>query len=205
MYQKLYNQVIDWIPKGSRVLDLGTGDGEFLARLIQARKVIGEGVEKDPELVTRCICRGLVVHQGDILDGLDQYGDSSFDYILLLGTFQELRDLQLVLREVFRVGRQAIISYNNFAHLPVRLQLMFYGRTPMTRSLPSPWYRTPNVHFFSILDFEEFCHRVKIKLVKSAYFNHRGQVRFLCNLRSELAVSLLAAGEMDLGKDSWGP
>lgn len=203
MYRQVYNQVMEWIPEKSRVLDLGTGDGEFLARLVKTKKVIGEGVEKDPELVTQCISRGLVVHQGDILDGLDQYGDSSFDYILLLGTFQELRDLQLVLREVFRVGRQAIISYNNFAHLPVRLQLSFWGRTPMTRSLPSPWYRTPNVHFFSILDFEEFCRRVKIRLVQSAYFNHRGRVRFLCNLRGEIAVSLLAAEEKGFGEKEW--
>jgi methionine biosynthesis protein MetW len=79
MYERLYNQVIEWIPEKSRVLDLGTGDGEFLARLVRQKQVVGEGVEKNTELATRCISRGLVVHQGDLLDGLDQYGDASFD------------------------------------------------------------------------------------------------------------------------------
>ncbi len=191
MYQKLYQQVLEWIPEKSRVLDLGTGDGEFLARLVQAKQVIGEGVEKDAELVTRCIGRGLVVHQGDILEGLDQYGAGSFDYILLLGTFQELTDWQLVLREAFRVGRFVIISYSNFAYLRARMQLVLRGRVPVTRSLPSPWYRTRNVHFFSILDFQDFCRVLSIIPVKNACFNQHGQVHFWPNLRGELAVSLL--------------
>jgi methionine biosynthesis protein MetW len=194
MYRQLYQQVIEWIPQKSRVLDLGTGDGEFLERLVKTKKVLGEGVEKNAELVTHCIGRGLIVHQGDILEGLDQYGAGSFDYILLLGTFQELRDWQLVLAEAFRVGRYVIISYSNFAHLRARLQMMFGGRTPVTRSLPSAWYRTPNVHFFSILDFQDFCRTLKITEVKSACFNQRGKVRLWPNLRAELAVSLLEAG-----------
>jgi homoserine O-acetyltransferase/O-succinyltransferase len=191
MYQQLYHQVMAWIPEQSRVLDLGTGDGEFLARLIQMKQVVGEGVEKNMELVTRCIRRGLVVHQGDILDGLDQYADGSIDYILLLGTFQELSDFQMVLKETFRVGKHVIISYSNFAHLRARLQMMFSGRAPVTKSLPSPWYRTPNKHFFSILDFEDFCRAMKITQVKTACFNPRGRVRWWPNLRGDLAVSLL--------------
>jgi methionine biosynthesis protein MetW len=194
MYQQMYNQVLEWIPEKSRVLDLGTGDGEFLARLVQAKQVAGEGVEKNPELVTRCISRGLVVHQGDILEGLDQYGGGSFDYILLLGTFQELTNWQSALREAFRVGHSVVISYSNFAHLRARLQMMFSGRAPVTRSLPSAWYRTANVHFFSILDFQDFCRAMKIVQVKNACFNKRGPVRIWPNLRGELAVSLLEAG-----------
>jgi methionine biosynthesis protein MetW len=199
MYQQLYDQVLEWIPEKSRVLDLGTGDGQFLARLVQTKHAAGEGVEKNAELATRCISRGLVVHQGDILDGLDQYGDGSFDHILLLGTFQELTDWQKVLNEAFRVGRYVIISYSNFAHLRARIQIMFSGRTPVTRSLPSPWYRTPNVHFFSILDFQDFCRTQNINEVKSAFFNQRGQVRFWPNLRGELAVSLIEADKQALG------
>ena len=197
MYRQLYNQVIQWIPEKSRVLDLGTGDGEFLARLAQTKHVFGQGVEKNAELATRCIGRGLVVHQGDILDGLDQYEAGSFDYILLLGTFQELTDWQKVLGEAFRVGRYVIISYSNFAHLRARLQMMFLGRTPITRSLPSPWYKTSNVHFFSILDFQDFCRTLNIIQVKNACFNRRGIVRLWPNLRAELAVSLLESEKRD--------
>lgn len=200
MYEQLYNQVIEWIPEKSRVLDLGTGDGEFLARLVRQKQVVGEGVEKNPELATRCISRGLVVHQGDLLDGLDQYGDASFDYILLLGTFQELTDWKKVLAEAFRVGRGVVISYSNFAHLRARLQMMLEGRTPVTRSLPSPWYHTPNVHFFSIFDFQDFCRTLKITEVKSAFFNQRGQVRWWPNLRAELAVSLIEADRSALAQ-----
>jgi len=90
MHPGIYETVLRWIPEKSRVLDLGAGDGAFLARLVQARQATGEGVEKDPALVARCVERGLVVHQGDIADGLDQYGDRTFDFVLLLGTFQEL-------------------------------------------------------------------------------------------------------------------
>ena len=194
MYQNLYNQVIEWIPERSRVLDLGTGDGEFLEQLVKAKRVTGEGVELNPELVTRCIERGLAVHQGDVMDGLDQYGDGAFDYVLLLGTFQELRQSEQLVREALRVGKRLIVSYSNFAHIRVRWQMMLSGRSPMTKALPSPWYRTPNIHFFSILDFQGFCADIKIREVRSAYFNARGPVRCLPNLRAEVALSLLENG-----------
>lgn len=191
MHQQLYQKVIDWIPEKAKVLDLGTGSGEFLARLVQEKKVQGEGVEKDPDLATRCIGRGLVVHQGDILDGLDQYGDGAFDYILLLGTFQELGNWENVLDEAFRVGRYVIISYSNFAHWRARLQIMFKGCTPVTQSLPLEWYRTANVHFFSVLDFQHFCKTLKINEVQSAFFNEDGEIDSWPNWRASLAVSLL--------------
>lgn len=193
MYQKLYNQVIEWIPERARVLDLGTGDGEFLERLIRARNVFGEGVELNPEHVTRCIERGLAVHQGDVLDGLDQYGDGAFDYVLLLGTFQELKPSEQLVREALRVGRRLVVSYSNFAHIRVRVQMLTQGRTPMTKALPTVWYRTPNIHFFSIFDFQGFCRDMKLRELSSAYFNSRGRVRWWPNLRAEVALSLLEA------------
>ncbi|HUC86344.1 MAG TPA: methionine biosynthesis protein MetW [Candidatus Acidoferrales bacterium] len=188
----VYETVEQWIPPKSRVLDLGTGDGAFLERLAQTRQVIGEGVEKDAALVTRCVQRGLVVHQGDIADGLDQHADGAFDFVLLLGTFQELVQPAEILREAFRVGRQIIISYSNFAHYRVRLQVLFSGRTPVTRSLPAPWYRTRNLHFLSVADFETFCLETGINQSRRAFFSGRGLVHFLPNLRAETAVSLLA-------------
>lgn len=196
IYQQLYDQVIDWIPAKSRVLDLGTGDGEFLERLIKTKRVTGEGVELNSELVARCIERGLAVHHGDVLDGLDQYGDASFDYLLLLGTFQELRPAEALVREAFRVGRRLIVSYSNFAHLRVRWQMMVTGRSPVTKALPSPWYRTPNIHFFSILDFADFCREIRLRQVSTSYFNARGRVHWLPNLRAEVALTMLEANNL---------
>jgi methionine biosynthesis protein MetW len=191
MHPMIYDQVLAWVPEKARVLDLGSGNGAFLERLIRARRVIGEGVEKDRALAARCIERGLVVHQGDILDGLDQYGLAAFDYVLLLGTFQELVTPERIVREAFRVGRRVIMSYTNFAHIRVRLQMLWRGRTPVTQALPAPWYRTANLHFFSILDFQDFCRAAGIREAASAYFNQRGKVNFLPNLRADEAVSLL--------------
>ena len=187
----VYETVERWIPAKSRVLDLGSGDGAFLARLIQNRQVIGEGVEKDPALVTRCVQRGLVVHQGDIADGLDQHGDGTFDFVLLLGTFQELVEPVEIVHEAFRVGRQVIIAYSNFGHYRVRLQVLFQGRTPITRSLPTPWHQTRNLHFLSVADFESFCRDTDLHESKRAFFSGTSAIRFLPNLRAETAVSLL--------------
>jgi methionine biosynthesis protein MetW len=191
MHPGIYETVLNWIPEESRVLDLGTGDGVFLERLVQTRQVIAEGVEKNSALVARCVERGLVVHQGDIADGLDQYGDGTFDFALLLGTFQELVSPADILKEAFRVGHHVIIAHTNFAHFSVRWQVLSRGRTPMTQFLPTHWYHTQNLHFFSILDFQDFCREAGIREVKHAYFNARGAVHFLPNLRAVEAVSLL--------------
>jgi methionine biosynthesis protein MetW len=193
MHPGIYKTVLRWIPEKSRVLDLGAGDGAFLERLVQTRQVTGEGVEKDSILVARCVERGLVVHQSDIADGLDQYGDRTFDFVLLLGTFQELLSPAETIRDAFRVGREVIIAYSNFAHARVRWQILFGGRTPLTRSLPQPWYRTSNLHFLSILDFQQFSRNLGVRETASAFFNARGTVRFLPNLRAEEAVNRLEA------------
>jgi methionine biosynthesis protein MetW len=194
MHPGIYQSVIDWIPDGARVLDLGTGDGAFLERLVKAKRAAAEGVEKDPDLVARCIQRGLVVHQGNIAEGLDQYGDQTFDYALLLGTFQELISPEEIVREAFRVARRVIIACTNFAHYSVRLQMMFLGRTPVTKSLPQPWYRTTNLHFLSILDFREFCRQMGVSEVRRACFNSSGAVAFWPNLFAAELVALLESG-----------
>ena len=194
MHPGIYESVIDWIPAGSRALDLGTGDGAFLERLVQAKQVVAEGVEKDPDLVARCIQRGLIVHQGNIAEGLDQYGDQTFDYALLLGTFQELISPEEIVREAFRVAPRVIIACSNFAHYSVRLQILFRGRTPVTKSLPQPWYRTTNLHFLSILDFREFCRQMGVCEIRQACFSSRGKVALLPNLFAAEVVALLESG-----------
>lgn len=195
MHSGIYETVLNWIPDGARVLDLGTGDGAFLEQLVRAKRVTAEGVERNPELVARCIQRGLVVHQGNIAEGLDQYGDQSFDYVLLIGTFQELAMPADIIHETFRVGRRVIISYSNFAHYRVRLQILFRGRTPLTKSLPQPWYRTTNLHFLSFLDFREFCRDTGVTGVRQACFDSRGAVTFWPNLFAEEVVALLESAD----------
>ena len=195
MYSQLYDRVIQWIPENARVLDLGTGDGAFLERLVKTRKVRAEGVEQDATAVARCIERGLVVHHGDILNGLDQYATASFEYVLLLGSLQELLDPMQVMNEAFRVGGRVIISYSNFAHWRIRLQVLIRGRTPVTGALPQAWYHTRNTHFFSVLDFQEFCQARNLQQLQSAYFHRSGSVQWAANLRAELALVMLGPAD----------
>lgn len=184
----LYAEVVRWIPQGSRVLDLGSGDGEFLERLETEKGVFGEGVEKNPEMVARCIERGLVVHQGYILEGLDQYDQNSFDYVLLLGTFEELEHPGRILEEAFRVGAHVFVSFHNFGFWRIRLQLMFFGRAPVTRAMPREWYATATVRFFSIEDFRRFARIEKLTERRSAFFDSDGPVSALPNVMAEFAL-----------------
>ena len=147
MNPHLYKTVIDWIPENSRVLDLGAGDGFFLSKLIEEKNIHGEAVEQNPKLAASCIERGLVTYQGDILDGLDQYGKQSFDYILLLGTLQELFSPQEVLQHAFRVARYITVAFTNFAYWKARFQLMLRGISPSLGD-ELPWYESPNIQFF---------------------------------------------------------
>ena len=192
MNRFLYDRVIEWIPPASRVLDLGTGDGGFLERLIQAKRVHGEGVERDPEMVMRCIERGLEVHQGDILEGLDQYGANTFDFVMILGTFQELFSPREVLHEAFRVGSNVIIAYLNFGYWRFRSQMLVKGKTPRMQSSALPWYESPNIQFFSIFDFYEFCEATGIRIKQTAYFSPRNEIRVLPNFRAEQALALIS-------------
>jgi methionine biosynthesis protein MetW len=155
------------------------------------KRVTGEGVEKDSEMLARCIERGLVVHQGDVLDGLDQHDSNSFDYVLLMGTLQELVTPGRVIEEAFRVGRYVIIGYINFAYWKIRFQLMFGGRTPITEALPHRWYQSPNLHVCSIYDFRDFCKDMNIIEVKSAFYGPSGRIIFQPNLFAEESVALL--------------
>ena len=142
------------IPAGSRVLDLGCGDGDLLAELIGARGCRGQGVEVSPDAIHACIARGIPVVEADIDAGLPDFDDASFDVVVLSQTLQATRYPARVLREMMRVSGVGVVSFPNFGHWRVRSYLGARGRMPVSRSLPYAWHETPNIHLCSLGDFE---------------------------------------------------
>lgn len=185
-----YDLVVSLVEPGSRVLDLGCGTGVLLERLIAERQVAGMGVEIEQNAVIECIHRGLSVFQGDIDAGLADYGNASYDYVILNQTLQVIRRPDFVLEEMLRVGRRAIISFPNFAYWRVRALLAVKGRMPRTPKLPFEWYNTPNIHLLTIKDFLAFCRERRIRVLKRLCL-HRGihsrhrAVRWMPNLRAD--------------------
>ena len=145
------------IAPGSRVLDLGCGDGALLAQLTRTRQVRGYGLEIDPSNLARCVDAGVNVIQADIDDGLKEFEASSFDYVLMTQALQALQRPDEALAEILRVGKTDIVTFPNFGHWRVRAALAM-GRMPVTPSLPDAWYNSPNIHLCTISDFEDLCH-----------------------------------------------
>lgn len=158
--------IMEHLPKGASVLDLGCGDGALLSQLIRVLGVRGQGVELDPMAVVRTIDRGVPVLNIDLDQGLGDFADQSFDYVILESTLQTLKAPLTVLTEMLRVGRRGIISFPNFGHWRVRFDLAMRGRMPMTRGLPYGWHNTPNIHLFTLADFLDWCaeNRVTVTL-----------------------------------------
>jgi methionine biosynthesis protein MetW len=141
------------VAPGSRVLDVGCGDGALMAALRESRQVDARGMELDPANVAECVARGLSVIQGDADSDLSYYPDAAFDYAILSQTLQTTKRPDLVLAELLRVGRKAFVSFPNFAHWRVRGSLLWHGRMPVTRLLPVAWYATENIHHVTVRDF----------------------------------------------------
>jgi homoserine O-acetyltransferase len=187
-----YELIESLIEPGSRVLDVGCGDGELLTKLTADHKIEGRGVEVDQDLVMGCVGRGIAILQRDIERGLGSYGDKSFDYVILSQTVQTIKDPERVFKELLRVGRKVIVSFPNFAHWRCRLQLLLTGKAPVTRQLPFRWYNTPNIHCLSLRDFEELCNKLgvtienRIPLVKTS----PSPVRLAPNLFAEQVIYL---------------
>ncbi len=149
--------IAELVPPGSRVLDIGCGDGQLLQLLEATRHVDGRGIELSQKGVNECVARGLSVVQGDADTDLRDYPDDAFDYVILSQTLQATHRPRIVVEEMLRIGGKAIVSFPNFAHWKVRTVLGFTGRMPVTRNLPYSWYDTPNIHFCTIRDFVALC------------------------------------------------
>lgn len=175
-----------WIEAGSRVLDLGCGDGEFLAYMKRTRGIQDCGVEIDQERINACLRAGVNAIQQDIDLGLDNFETGSFDTVLLAQTLQAVRRPDLLVEEMLRVGKRCIITFPNFGYWRYRLYLLLRGRMPVSRTLPYAWYDTPNIHFCTIDDFDRFCRERHIRVLQRCVVNSQQRsgalIRLLPNL-----------------------
>lgn len=158
-------RIMDWVPRASRVLDLGCGNGEFLAQLQTARNVDALGIELDINNITAAARRGISVIQQDMDQGLDNFPNQSFDIVVLAHALQVLHRPHSVLEEMVRIGKEAIVTFPNFGHWRCRLHLGLLGRMPVSRLLPYEWYDTPNIHFCTVKDFEALCAQMNIAIL----------------------------------------
>jgi len=191
-----YDLIVDLVPQGKTVLDLGCGNGELLLRLRQEKGVLGQGLEIDQESIIECAHRGIPVVQYDIDRGLSEFGDDSFDYVVLSLTLQVIRRPRLVVREMLRVGKACVVSFPNFAYWKSRFHLMVRGRAPRASALPFAWYDSPNVSYCSIADFADFCKKLgaRVEQIIPLSFSRGRQVNALANLRAEEAIFVIGKG-----------
>ncbi|MCD6459668.1 methionine biosynthesis protein MetW [bacterium] len=182
-----YEKILSIIEPKSKVLDLGCGTGELLQRLINEKNVLGRGVEIDEKNIIKCIAKGLSVFQGNIDEGLAEYHDKSYDYVILNKTLQVTHKPEFVIKEMLRVGKKAIVSFPNFGHYSIRLNLMFTGKMPKTEILPFEWYDTPNIRLLTIKDFKTFCTKYSFKILDCECLSRTGRKIKFCFLSNLFA------------------
>ena len=170
-----FDIIAAWIEPGHRVLDLGCGDGTLLKHLIDTRGVHGVGVEIDDANILAAIKNGINVLQGNLEKGLDEFADQSFDHVILSRTLQTVRHTEGILREMLRVGREAVVSFPNFAYWK-NLRSVLDGRMPVSEDLPYQWYDSPNVRFFTLLDFEALCGQMGLTIVERHVLDEDGNM-----------------------------
>ena len=189
--------VAQMVERGSKVLDVGCGDGDLL-QLLESGGIDGRGIELSREGVNRCVAKGLAVVQGDADTDLVNYPDDAFDYVILSQTLQATRQPRVVLEHMLRIGRHGIVSFPNFGHWKIRLQILLGGHMPRTDNLPYAWWESPNIHFCTIKDFRELCQVTGAEIEKSVALDAWGRaLRFNApwwtwNLLGEQGVFLLS-------------
>lgn len=187
-----FSIISGWIEPGSRVLDLGCGDGSLLHHLQNTLQVSGYGLEIDMDEIIACIEKDVNVIHADLDDGLDNFGTSAFDYVVMTEALQVLRRPDVVLQDMLRVGKRALITFPNFGHWRCRLGLSLSGRMPHSRSLPNEWYNTPNIHLCTVRDFEILCRQMGIEIIQRSVVDHQHRdtlgARLFPNLLGEIAL-----------------
>jgi methionine biosynthesis protein MetW len=187
-----YLAILDIVDMGSSVLDLGCGNGDLLSLLVREKEVKAQGIEIDEKAIFECVARGLSVFQDDIDTGLPEYGDKSFDFVILNQSIQQVKRPGVALKEALRVGKKVIVGIPNFAFIKARMQIFFSGRVPVTPSLPYEWHDTPNLHFLSLTDFTEFCKKRGIRIEKSIYLGAARRVGLLPNLVAQTGIFIIS-------------
>ncbi len=184
--------ILDFVRPQSTVLDLGCGNGDLLYLLIKEKSVHGQGIEIDEQEIYKCVAKGLNVFHGDVDSGLAEFGDKSFDFVILNQSLQQILHVDKVLVDALRVGKKVIVGFPNFAYYKSRLQMFFLGRTPVTGALPYQWYETPNLHFLSITDFKRYCRLKGIIVERKVYIGQESRVHILPNLFAQAGIFLIS-------------
>ena len=192
--------IASWIEPGAKVICLGCGEGDLLYFLKKNKQIIGTGIDNNEDKVARCIERGLSVLQGDINAELSDYPDGAFDYVVLSQTLQQIYDPSTLLRAMLRIGKKGIVSFPNFSHWRIRLQLLFTGCAPVSHELPFDWYDTPNIRVITIKDFRKYSKKVGLNILKEVAINSNGRnkqeniIKFLPNLLATYGIFMIANG-----------
>jgi methionine biosynthesis protein MetW len=192
-----YKVISDIIEKNSRVLDVGCDDGTLMEFLKNNKNIDIRGIEISKEKVQTCIAKGLTVIEGNAEFDLKQFPNDSFDYVVLGQTLQAFINPEIVIKELLRVGKKAVVTIPNFGHWRVRFNLLFKGTMPITNSLPNNWYNTPNIHMCTIKDFFKFSKKINFKIYKSLALTNKNVSNinnsnlFLKNLFGELGIFLI--------------
>jgi len=192
-----YNIITSIIDEGSKVLDLGCGDGTLLKQLVDEKKVKGIGVEIDQNSAIEAIEKGLSIIQGNIDEGLKEFTDKEYDWVILNQTVQSTDKPDFVIEEMLRVGKKAVVSFPNFAYWKVRFYLFFKGKMPKSKMLPFEWFNTPNIHLLTINDFYEFCKKRNINILRSVYMTkakarHNVFIRTISNFFTEEVIFVIS-------------
>lgn len=189
--------IASWIEPGTKVLDLGCGEGDLLAYLKEHKRVIGTGIDNSEAKVAHCIEKGLSVLHGDLSEEVKDYADQTFDFVILSQTLQQVYEPDKLLKELVRIGRRVVVSFPNFSHWSCRLQLLLQGRAPTTKQLPYSWYNTPNIRVITSKDFHLFACEMGFRIFKEvaiSTWNQPGDgtiIKFFPNLRATNGIVLM--------------